>query len=64
MSRKTVSKSLADGIVQLAIPSVLIHKENQYDDSVTVNISVFIKQTNISFHNDISLKNMRLGVLS
>ena len=56
--------SLADGIVQLAIPSVLIHKENQYDDSVTVNISVFIKQTNISFQNDISLKNMRLGVLS
>ena len=64
MSRKTVAKSLADGIVQLAIPSVLIHKENQYDDSVTVNISVFIKQTNISFQNDISLKNMRLGVLS
>ena len=64
MSRKTVAKSLADGIVQLAIPSVLIHKENQYDDSVAVNISVFIKQTNISFQNDISLKNMRLGVLS
>ena len=64
MSRKTVAKSLADGIVQLAIPSVLIHKENQYDDSVTVNISIFIKQTNISFQNDISLKNMRLGVLS
>ena len=64
MSRKTIAKSLADGIVQLAIPSVLIHKENQYDDSVTVNISVFIKQTNISFQNDISLKNMRLGVLS
>ena len=64
MSCKTVAKSLADGIVQLAIPSVLIHKENQYDDSVTVNISVFIKQTNISFQNDISLKNMRLGVLS
>ena len=64
MSRKTVAKSLADSIVQLAIPSVLIHKENQYNDSVTVNISVFIEQRNISFQNDISLKNMRLGVLS
>ena len=64
MSRKTVAKSLADGIVQLAIPSLLIHKENQYNDSVTVNISVFVEQRNISFQNDISLKNMRLGVLS
>ena len=33
-------------------------------DSATVNISVFIEQRNISFHNDISLKTMRLGVLS
>ena len=41
-----------------------IHKENQYNDSVTVNISVFIEERNISFQNDISLKNMRLGVLS
>ena len=64
MSRKTVAKSLADGIVQLAIPSVLIREENQHNDSVTVNISVFIEQRNISFQNDISLKNMRLGVLS
>ena len=64
MSRKTVAKSLADSIVQVAIPSVLIHKENQHNDSVTVNISVFIEQRNISFQNDISLKNMRLGVLS
>ena len=64
MSRKTVAKFLADGIVQLAIPSVLIHEENQHNDSVTVNISVFIEQRNISFQNDISLKNMRLGVLS
>ena len=64
MSRKTIAKSLADGIVQLAIPSVLIHKENQYNDSVTVNISVCIEQRNIPFQNDISLKNMRLGVLS
>ena len=37
MSRKTVAKSLADGIVQLAIPSVLIHKDNQYNDSETKN---------------------------
>ena len=64
MSCKTVAKSLADGIVQLVIPSVLIHKDNQFNDSVTVNISVFIEQRNISFQNDISLKNMRLGVLS
>ena len=64
MSRKTVAKFLADSIVQLAIPSVLIYKENQYNDSVTVNVSVFIEQRNISFQNDISLKNMRLGVLS
>ena len=64
MSPKTVAKSLADGIVQLVIPSVLIHKDNQFNDSVTVNISVFIEQRNISFQNDISLKNMRLGVLS
>ena len=35
-----------------------------YSDSATVNISVFIEQRNISFQNDISLKTMRLGVLS
>ena len=33
-------------------------------ESATVNISVFIEQRNISFQNDISLKTMRLGVLS
>ena len=33
-------------------------------DSATVNISVFIEQGKISFQNDISLKTMRLGVLS
>ena len=33
-------------------------------DSATVNISVFIEQRNISFQHDISLKTMRLGVLS
>ena len=36
----------------------------QASDSATVNISVFIEQRNISFQNDISLKTMRLGVLS
>ena len=36
----------------------------QASDSATVNISVFIEQWNISFQNDISLKTMRLGVLS
>ena len=33
-------------------------------DSATVNISVFIERRNISFQNDISLKAMRLRVLS
>ena len=33
-------------------------------DSATVNIPIFIEQRNISFQNDISLKTMRLGVLS
>ena len=61
MSCKTVAKSLADGIVQLVIPSVLIHKDNQFNDSVTVNISVFIEQRNISFQNDISLKKHEIG---
>ena len=32
-------------------------------DSVTVNISVFIQQRNISFQNDISLKNHKIGSL-
>ena len=33
-------------------------------DSPAVNISVFIEYRNISFQNYISLKTMRLGVLS
>ena len=45
LSRKTVAKSLADGVVQLAIPGVY--------DSATVNIFVFIEQRCISFQNDI-----------
>ena len=39
-----------------------LHEENH--DSATVNIPAFIEQRNISFQNDISLKTMRLGVLS
>ena len=54
MSRKTVAKSLADDVVQLAILGVGVRRINY--DSATVNISVFIEQRNISFQNDISLK--------
>ena len=49
-------------LLQLAILGVYMRRIN--DDSITVNISVFIEQRNISFQNDISLKTMRLGVLS
>ena len=63
VSRKTVAKSLADGVVQLAIPGVYIMMISY--DLATVNIFVFIEQRSISFQNDISLKKtMRLGVLS
>ena len=59
---QTVEKSLADGAVQFAILGVYMRRINY--DSATVNISVYIEQRNISFQNDISLKTMRLGVLS
>ena len=49
-------------LLQLAILGVYTRKINY--DSATVNISVFIDGRNISFQNDISLKTMRLGVLS
>ena len=49
-------------LLQLAILGVYMRRINY--DSATVNISVFIEQRNISFHNDVSLKTMRLGVLS
>ena len=49
-------------LLQLAIPGNYMRRINY--DSTTVNISVFIEQRNISFENDISLKTMRLGVLS
>ena len=61
MSRKTVAKSLADGVVQLAIPGVYIMMISY--DSATVNIFVFIEQRSISFQNDISLKNHEIGSL-
>ena len=57
-----VEKSLADGVVQLAILGVYMRRINY--DSAPVNISVYIEQRNISFQNDISLKTMILGVLS
>ena len=68
VSHKTVKKSLADGVVpgpnvvELAILVVYMRRINY--NSATVNISVFIKQRNISFQKGISLKTMRLGVLS
>ena len=49
-------------LLQLAILGVYMRRIN--DDSITLNISVFIEQRSISFQNDISLKTMRLGVLS
>ena len=61
MSRKTVAKSLADGVVQLAIPGVYIMMISY--DLATVNIFVFIEQRSISFQNDISLKNHEIGSL-
>ena len=57
-----VEKSLADGVVQLAILGVYMRRINY--DSAPVNISVYVEQRNISFQNDISLKTMILGVLS
>ena len=54
-------KSLVEGIIQLAILCIYTRRINY--NSSTVNISVFIQQRNISFHNYISLKTMRLGVL-
>ena len=39
VTRKTVAKSLADGVVQLAIPGVYIMRISY--DSATVNIFVF-----------------------
>ena len=60
MSRKTVLKSPADGLIQLAILNVYMRRINYY--SATVDISVLIGQINIAFRN-ISLQTMRLGGL-
>jgi len=59
VSRKIVSKSLADDLVQLAILNVYTTRINY--DSATVDISVFIEQRNISFQNDVSLQNHEIG---
>ena len=58
MSRKTVVKSLA------ACDSRRLCMRRITYDSAAVDISVFIEQRNISLQNEISLKTMRLGVLS
>jgi len=47
---------------QLEILGVYMRRINY--DVATVKISFFIEQRNISFQKDISLKTMRLGVLS
>ena len=52
----------SQSLLQLAILGVYMRRITY--DSAIVNISVFIEQRNISFQNDISLKTMRLGVLS
>ena len=62
MSNKTVVKSLADGILQLAILCIYMRRIINYD-SATVNISVLIQQRNISFQNDIFPKNYEIGSL-
>jgi len=56
VSRKIVAKSLA------ACDSRRLHEENRFSNSKHFCYS--IEQRNISFQNDISLKTMRLGVLS
>ena len=61
MAAKCLAKP-SSSLFQLAILGVYMRRITY--DSATVNISVFIKQRNISFQNDISLKTMRLGVVS
>ena len=61
MADKCIAKP-SRSLLQLAILGVYMRRITY--DSATVNISVFIEQRNISFQNDISLKTMRLGVLS
>ena len=59
-----VDKCLAkpsQSLLQFAILGVYMRRINY--DSATVNISAFIEEKS-SFQNDISLKTMRLGVLS
>ena len=61
MADKCLAKS-SRTLLQLAILRDYMRRITY--DSAIVNISVFIEQRNISFQNDISLKTMRLGVLS
>ena len=61
MADKCLAKP-SRSLLQLAILGVYMRRITH--DSATVNISVFIEQRNVSFQNDISLKTMRLGVLS
>ena len=61
MADKCLAKS-SRSLLKLAILGDYMRRITY--DSATVNISVFIEQRNISFQNDISLKTMRLGVLS
>ena len=61
MADKCLAKP-SRSLLQLAILDVYMRRINY--DSGTVNISVFIAQRNILFPNEISLKTMRLGVLS
>ena len=61
MADKCLAKS-SRTLLQLAILRDYMRRITY--DSAIVNISVFIEQRDISFQNDISLKTMRLGVLS
>ena len=61
MADKCLAKP-SQSLLQIAILSVYLRRINY--DWATVNISFFIVQRNISFQNYISLKTMRLGVLS
>ena len=60
VSRKTVAKSLK---TLAACDSRRLCMRRITYDSAAVNISVFIEQRNISFQNDISLKNHETGSL-
>ena len=62
MSRKIVSKSLADGLVQLAILNVYMRRINY--DSATVDIPFLLNKETSHFRMIFHYKTMRLGDLS